>query len=257
MLKVKIIGQDTLAAATRTCCAKHFDVTSDAPDILWVCYDTPITHTDKPDVDWVIERIGENLPALGSKTLILVSSQVPVGTTRKLEESFPSYAFAHSPENIRVASAVRDFEAQSRIVVGRRNERYDHLLSALFSPFTQNLIFTDPETAEMVKHALNCYLAMSIAFINEVARVAAVVGADANGISQALLLERRVSPNAPLRPGAPFGLGHLARDVFNMNEIAARKDVSIPIIAHIKESNSAHATQVNSIKSGLGANVPI
>lgn len=237
MLRVKIIGQDSLAHATSTCCARHFDTTSESPEVLWVCYDTPIAHNDRPDVDWVIARIGENLPKLGADTLILVSSQVTAGTTRRLEELFPSYSFAHSPENIRVASAIKDFENQARIVVGRRTERHDYLLSRLFSPFTQNLIFTDPETAEMVKHALNCYLAMSIAFINEVARISSVVGADANTVSQALLLERRISPSAPLRPGSPFGLGHLARDVFNMNEIATKNSVAIPIIAHIKESN--------------------
>lgn len=237
MLHVNIIGQDSLAAATRECCARHFILDSSYPDILWVAYDTPIGKNDQPDSDWVVEQIRANLPPLGSDVLVLISSQMPVGSIARLEQAFPSYAFAYSPENIRVASAVADFENQARVVVGRRTERYDFLLSQLFAPFTKNLILTDPETAEMVKHTLNVWLAMNIAFINEIARLAVEVGADANVISMAMLSERRVSPKTPLRPGAPYGGGHLARDIYNLRKLGEASGVSIPIINHIKESN--------------------
>lgn len=240
MLTLSIVGQDTLAAATLECCKRHFNVSpyprADA-DVLWFCYDTPIGKDDKPDADWVMDRIREVMVDLGTKPLILVSSQVPVGTTAKLEQEFPDYAFAHQPENIRVKSAVADFEDQARVVVGVRTGEYDEVLQELFEPFTDNLIITTPETAEMTKHALNCYLAMCVAFANEIARVCKVVNADANAIAKALRSERRVSPQAPLLPGAPYGGGHLARDIYNVNAIAKEHGVSIPIIAHIKESN--------------------
>lgn len=243
MITVNILGQGTLADAARKCCERHFIATADSPQILWVCYDTPIGENDKPDTQWVIDRIAENLPPIGSDTLILVSSQVPVGTTKRLETMFPSHAFANSPENIRVASAVDDFNNQARVVVGRRTDKYDSILSQLFAPFTSNLILTDPETACMVKHALNCYLAMSIAFINEISRVSSVVGADVNVISKALTTERRISPNAPLRAGPPFGLGHLARDLYNLRSISDIKGVSIPLISSISASNAVHAME--------------
>lgn len=227
-----------LADAVKTCCDKHFDTKADKPDILWVCYDTPLTSRGHPDVEWVLEQINGDLP--DRETLVLVSSQVPVGTIRRLEHMFPHHSFACSPENVRVATAVSDFTDQARIVVGRRNQRHDNMLAVLLSPFTKNIIWTDPETAEMVKHALNCYLAMSIAFINEVARVSKAVGADANTVSLALLCERRISPNAPLKPGAPFGQGHLERDLYNMTKIASSHGVGIPVIDHINESNELH-----------------
>lgn len=237
MLTVNVVGQSSLAEATRICCQRHFTLTEKNPDILWVAYDTPIGVSDKPDTDWIVERVKRHIKTITPRTLVLISSQVPVGTTASLEHDFPEYSFAYSPENIRVASAVADFENQARIVVGRRSEHYDFILSQLFSPFSEILIFTDPETAEMVKHSLNVWLAMNIAFINEIARIAAKVGADANIISKALLTERRISSKAPLRPGAPFGLGHLARDIYNLSEIANLVGVSVPIISHIKESN--------------------
>lgn len=237
-MKLQIIGQDSLARATSECCAKvgWFTLTTEDPDILWVCYDTPIVLDDKPDVDWVVEEIGKNLPT-STRTLILVSSQVPVGTTARLEALYPGYVFAHSPENIRVATAVEDFQNQSRIVVGIRTDKFRGLVDELLFPFTAKIIYTDPETAEMCKHALNCYLGLNIAFINEVARICAQVGADASVVSQALKLDPRVSPKAPLKPGAPFGGGHLARDIYTISQIGKKLGIPTPIISHIKESN--------------------
>lgn len=241
MLKLSIIGQDTLAAAIIECCRRHFEVTTvrdETADVLWITYDTPIGPGDKPDSEWVIDRIRENLVDFGTKPLILVSSQMPVGTTAKLEQEFPEYAFAHSPENIRVASAVADFENQARIVVGVRDDRHHGIIEELFAPFTRQLILTNPETAEMCKHALNCALGLNIAFINEVARVCKAVGADAEKVSLALRTERRFSPHAPLRPGPPFGGGHLARDIYTMTEIIHAKHIHAPLITHIRESNT-------------------
>jgi len=240
MLKLSIIGQDTLAAATVECCKRYFDVSTyprDDADVLWFCYDTPIGSDDKPDVDWVIDRIREQLVDLVTRPLILVSSQVPVGTTARLELEFPFHSFAHQPENIRVASAVADFEKQARVVVGVRTTEHNEIIQKLFAPFTENVIITTPETAEMTKHALNCYLALCIVFANEMKRVCDVVGADADVVSKALKTEPRVSPRAPLRPGAPYGGGHLARDIFVLTEIARREGIVIPVIRHIKESN--------------------
>lgn len=246
MLKISIIGQDTLAAAIAICCRRHFDTTT-VPDpaaaIWWITYDTPIGQDDAPDSGWVIDRIRELLVDLHTNPLILVSSQLPVGTTAKLEREFPQHRFAHSPENIRVATGVADFENQARIVVGIRNPTASEtaLIEELCAPFTKQVIICDPETAEMVKHALNNLLGMTIAFINEIARVCKVVGADADKVSLALRTERRVSPNAPLRPGKPFGLGHLARDIYTVTRIAQANGVSIPLISNIKASNDAHS----------------
>ncbi len=242
-MKVQIIGQDTLAAAVYQCCSMHFDTQPadyrDA-DVIWMCYDTPLSERGEPDTAWVIEQVGSRLRTLngpGPMPLILLSSQMPVGTTADLEAQWPGLDFAYSPENIRVATAVADFSNQARIVVGTRRPERRGLLEELFAPFTKLVIFTDPETAEMVKHALNCFLGLQIAFINEIARVCADVKADANVVSEALLSERRISPNAPLKPGKPFGGGHLMRDIMALEERARGRGLKLPIITHIRESN--------------------
>ena len=242
-MNIVIIGQDTLAMAIETCCRRHFNVQAsinDTTDIIWFCYDTPVGKDNAPDVDWVINAICERLDEVPSqcRPLVLVSSQIPVGTMKRLENRWPHFDFAYSPENIRVASAVEDFTSQTRIVAGARNGKHHGLLTSLLASFTGNIIFTDTETAEMVKHALNCYLGLCIAWSNEIARVCKVVGADPLKLYEALKAERRVSPHAPLKPGGPFGLGHIARDIYVLNKLAKDKGLSLPIIESITKSNS-------------------
>lgn len=242
-MKVFIIGQDTLAAAVYQCCCQHFETQPEdycSADVLWFCYDTPLGPTGVPDSQWVLDQIDSRLrtlPAAGAFPLMLTSSQLPVGSTKALEARWPQFDFAHSPENLRVATALADFAHQNRVVVGVRNQHRRALLAALFAPFTQQVIFTDPETAEMVKHALNTFLGLQIAFINEVAKIARVVGANPDTITLGLRTDFRVSPKAPLKAGGPFGGGHLARDIFTLNQIATSAGVSVPIIANITKSN--------------------
>ena len=245
--KLCILGQDTLAKAVLECCQRHFcasPVIYREADMIWICHDTPIAAGGEPDAEWVIVQIRQALTdwaALDNPDvthpLILISSQMPVGTIARLEKEYPGHTFACSPENLRVATAVADFENQARVVIGTRNDNHKGLLDAVFAPFTKQIIWTTPETAEMVKHTLNCFLGLQIAFINEIARVCGDVKADANVVSEALLSERRISPNAPLKPGKPFGGGHLMRDIMALEERARGRGLKLPIITHIRESN--------------------
>lgn len=234
---VQVIGNDTLFAATKAGCEAYHTVAESGADILWVCYDTPVGESGHANNEWVIDRIGENLPA-SVDTLVLVSSQLPVGTTERLERLHPAYTFAYSPENIRVATASQDFLNQSRIVVGIRSDRYHVKLRDLLDPFTDRIIITTPETAEMVKHTLNSWLGMNIAFINEIARVCREVGAAVDVVSDSVRGDARVSPSAPLRAGAPFGGGHLARDIYTLTQLGDMLGIKLPIISHIMESNA-------------------
>jgi UDPglucose 6-dehydrogenase len=242
-LKICVLGQDTLADAVAACCARHFSVTRDwrngEYDVVWVCYDTPIS-PQGANADWVIAKILQHCAFIPKCIPILVSSQLPVGSIAELEKCYPAHTFAYSPENIRVAHAESDFMRQERVIVGLRNYAstpFTDILYHLFRPFTDKVIFTDPETAEMCKHALNAWLGMNIAFINEIARVSTAVGADIKLIEQSLLTERRISPHAPLHAGLPFGEGHLARDLQTLERIAEEHDVFTPVLESILVSN--------------------
>jgi UDPglucose 6-dehydrogenase len=209
-------------------------------DILWLCYDTPVNDRDESDVDFVLTGLRRALPYLPKGAVVLVSSQLPVGTCRQLEAEFPRFSFACSPENLRLGRALDAFEKAERVIVGIRDETAKPVLEKLFGPFTSQIIFMRTESAEMVKHALNAFLALSITFINEIARLGEHVGADAKEVAAGLKSEPRIGPKAYLGPGGPFAGGTLARDVVTLANLAKAKGEKISVIPAIKQSNNLH-----------------
>lgn len=209
-------------------------------DILWLTYDTPVNDNDESDVDSVLTALRRALPHLPSGALVLISAQLPVGTCAALEKEFPRYHFACSPENLRLGRAIDAFEKADRAIVGIRTDAKKALLEELFKPFAAKTIFMRTESAEMVKHALNSFLALSITFINEVARVCEHVGADAREVTAGLKSEARIGPKAYLGAGGPFAGGTLARDVVTLSKLGAAHGETLSVIPAIKQSNDLH-----------------
>jgi UDPglucose 6-dehydrogenase len=209
-------------------------------DVLWLCYDTPVDDHDESDVAFVLERLRRALPHLPNGALVLISSQLPVGTCAALEREFPQFHFACSPENLRLGRAIEAFEKAERVVVGIRTDVKRPSLVQIFKPFTPQVLFMRPESAEMVKHALNSFLATSVTFINEIARLCEQVGADAKEVSAGLKSDVRIGPKAYLGPGGPFAGGTLARDVVTLTKLGREKQASLSLIPAIKQSNDFH-----------------
>ena len=206
-------------------------------DVLWLTYDTPVNDNDESDVESVLASLRRALPCLPNGALVLISAQLPVGTCAQLEKEFSRFYFAYSPENLRLGKAIDAFEKAERVVVGIRKRS---LLEKLFTPFTPQILFMRTESAEMVKHALNSFLALSITYINEVARLCEHVGADAKEVSAGLKSEPRIGPKAYLGPGGPFAGGTLARDVVTLTKLADANGEKISVIPAIKQSNDLH-----------------
>ena len=192
------------------------------------------------DAEFVLEKLRRCLPHLPSGALVLISSQLPVGTCAGLEGEFPQFHFACSPENLRLGKAIDTFEKAERVIVGIRDDTKRALLEQLFQPFTPQVLFMRTESAEMVKHALNSFLAVSITFINEVARLCEHVGADAREVSAGLKSEPRIGPRAYLGPGGPFAGGTLARDVVTLTNLGVQTGEPLALIPAIKQSNDQH-----------------
>lgn len=209
-------------------------------DILWLCYDTPVNDNDESDVESVLAHLRRALPHLPDGALVLISAQLPVGTCAALEKEFPQFHFACSPENLRLGKAIDSFENADRVIVGIRSDVKKTLLQQLFAPFTPQVIFMRTESAEMVKHALNSFLALSITFINEIARLCEHTDADAKEVSAGLKSEPRIGPRAYLGPGGPFAGGTLARDVVTLTKLAEAAGEKISVIPAIKQSNDLH-----------------
>ena len=209
-------------------------------DLLWVCYDTPVDDNDVADLAPVIDGIERCVSHLRPGTLILISSQIPAGTCRALEARFPEHRFAYSPENLRLGKALSIFTKADRIILGVRKEEDAKELEPLLSQFTENLIIVRTESAEMIKHAINSFLASSIAFMNEISRICEQVDADAKEVERGLKSEPRIGPGAYLSPGGPFAGGTLARDVVALTKIAQERGEPIVLVPAIKLSNDQH-----------------
>jgi UDPglucose 6-dehydrogenase len=208
-------------------------------DVLWVCYDTPVDADDRSDLDWVHTRLARVLPGLRPGTVVLISSQLPVGTCAQLAKKYPALHFACSPENLRLGKAIEAFEKPARIIVGASAPARP-VLEQLLAPLGAPLVWMRPESAEMVKHALNSFLALSVAYINEIAALSETVGADAQEVAAGLKSEPRIGPRAYLSPGGPFAGGTLARDVVTLTRLGEAKHLPLALIPAIKESNDRH-----------------
>ncbi len=234
--------------------SKKLSFTTDAKiacenaEILWLCYDTPVNENDESDVELVLTNLRKALTHLPKDALVLISAQLPVGTCAKLEKEFPQFHFACSPENLRLGKAIDSFEKAERVVVGIRDDAKKAVLEELFAPFTPQILFMRTESAEMVKHALNSFLALSITFINEIARLCEHTGADAKEVSAGLKSEPRIGPKAYLGPGGPFAGGTLARDVVTLTKTCRserRKNFRHP--GHQAKQRSASRLGVSAI----------
>lgn len=209
-------------------------------DVLWLCSDTPVDENDVSDVGSVLCTLRDALPHLPPGKLVLISSQLPVGTCALLEAEYPQFQFACCPENLRLGKAIEVFTNADRYVLGIRCENPKSLLVELFTPFTEQIVFMRIESAEMVKHAINSFLALSVTFINEIARVCELTGADAKEVSTGLKTDIRIGSKAYLGPGGPFAGGTLARDVVTLTNIASSEGEDLSLIPAIKRSNDGH-----------------
>lgn len=149
--------------------------------------------------------------------------------------------FACVPENLRLGGALDSFRKPDRIVAGVREEEDRRELVEVLAPFSEKVQWMRVESAEMTKHALNGFLATSVAFIDEVAAICESVGADAGEVARGLKSERRIGPRAYLSPGAAFAGGTLARDLRFLRELAERHGLSAHVFRGVSEGNAAHA----------------
>ena len=214
--------------------------------VIWVAYDTPVDDDDNADVNYVIERVEKLFPHLKSGQEVLISSQLPVGTSAHLEKLFAKarpnlqVSFSYSPENLRLGKAISVFTQPDRVVIGTRSGISRKIFSELLSPFTDHIEWMSVESAEMTKHALNAFLATSVTFINEIASICEQVGADAKEVERGLKSESRIGPKAYLGPGGAFAGGTLARDIAFLTQLGRQNNLPIYLVPAVRTSNDAH-----------------
>lgn len=228
-------------------------------DVLWVTFDTPVNNQDEVDLTLIWSALGKSLPHLKNQSLIIISSQIPVGTSNKICEFINqkrpdlNFDYIYSPENLRLGEALECFKNPGRIVFGafssKASEKFEDILSGLKTEFIE----MSPVSAEMSKHAINAFLATSVSFINDLSDLSEKVGADIIDVSRALKSEPRIGPKAFLSAGIGFAGGTLGRDLQALIKSAKDQNISLPVIESIYEKNKNRAEAIlNILQKNLG-----
>ncbi len=235
------------------------DGTIAAPFAL-ITFDTPVDDQDDPDLAPIYALVEDLAHCLQDGATVVVSSQVPVGTCEALADRLRTQApglrfgMASVPENLRLGQAIERFLRPDLLVLGADNDQTMAKVEALFSPIPGPRVRVDLRTAEMIKHAINAYLATCISLGNELANLCDEVGADALRVAEALRLEGRVSPRAPLLPGLGFAGGTLARDMKVLTNLAEQYHYPAPFLNGVLALNRLqNATVVHRLEKLLGS----
>lgn len=215
-----------------------------ATDVLWVCHDVAVNINGDPNASFCLSDLRYCLRFLLVGKLVILTSQLPVGTCAKLQAEFPNHRFAVIPENLRIGKAIECFERPVRTIIGIRpnDTQTREEIGALLTMLPGDVITMSSSSAEMAKHALNGFLALSVAYTNEIARICDINGACASDVAKAVMSDERVGKKAYLRPGPPFTGWTLVRDLATL--CALEESAALKIIPQIKPSNDAHAERM-------------
>tara|TARA_B100000519_G_C14260974_1_gene447961 strand:- start:15060 stop:16337 length:1278 start_codon:yes stop_codon:yes gene_type:complete len=211
-------------------------------ELVWVTFDTPIDERDKADVDYVLNKIKGAASHMQDDAILLISSQLPAGTIQLLRDDFHTNKLnlAYSPENLRLGKAIDSFNNPERMIIGIDSIDAKNKLSKILSKLDNDIIWMSIESAEMTKHAINGFLAMSVSYANELSSICEKVGANMQDVSKAMKSEIRIGPSAYVSPGSAYSGGTLARDVEYLKELGENTKDDLKLISSISKSNESH-----------------
>jgi UDPglucose 6-dehydrogenase len=212
-------------------------------EFTFLCLPTPETPDGRPDlVEHVVTEIG---PHLVQDSILVTRSTVPVGSTEVIQRLLgrPDVAVVSNPEFLREGAAVEDFLQPHRVVIGSDDEGAAMRLASIFSPLSAPLIITDPRTAEMTKYAANAFLATKVSFVNAIAALCDVVGADIRQVTRGLGLDPRIGP-AFLTPGPGWGGPCLAKDIASLVRTAEGAGVDFSLLREAVAINEKQVGRV-------------
>jgi len=218
-----------------------------AARVAFVCVGTPPTYSGDADLSAVWHVLDE-LPDVDERALLVMKSTVPVGTGEKVRAALDARGLAHvgyvsNPEFLAEGTAVRDFQAPDRIVIGAFAESDADRVAALYAPIEAPIVRVDVASAEMIKLASNAFLATRISFINEIANVCEVTGADVEQVARGMGLDHRLGPHF-LRAGIGFGGSCFPKDVQALKQLAGNSGYHFQLLNAVIEVNELQKRRV-------------
>jgi UDPglucose 6-dehydrogenase len=231
-------------------------------DVIFIAVGTPSAKDGSADLTALYAAVDSIKTCIDSYKMIVVKSTVPLHTNQHIEQLLIKYGvnqdlfdIVSNPEFLREGSAVYDFFNPDRIVVGVKNKVISSLFNRIY-PFlpAQNIPFvvTDTNSAEMIKYASNAFLALKVSFVNEIARLCDVVGADVQQVTHGMGLDKRIN-HAFLKPGPGFGGYCFPKDSRELLYTASKYNVPLFTVAASLQTNEQQRTvAINKLKKVLG-----
>ncbi len=235
-------------------------------DAIFIAVGTPTeAESDRANLCYVMAAAEQVASHIDQFCVIIIKSTVPVGTNRLVQNivarTLPAgqtAAIASNPEFLREGSAISDFMHPDRIVCGVEDERALEILRRIYVPLEQqgcNVLFTEIETAEIIKYAANAFLAVKISYINEIADLCEVVGADVDRVAAAIGLDHRIGA-AFLRAGPGWGGSCFPKDTRALRAMAADHVVPLRIVDAAIEANTQRKENIlRKIEAACGGSV--
>ena len=231
----------------------HFttDLTSclDGVEIVFSAVGTPPDEDGSADLQYVLavaKKFGENIQKY---TILVTKSTVPVGTAKKVKAVIQKeldkrgvnipFDVASNPEFLKEGAAIKDFMSPDRVVVGVESEEAKEIMGKLYRPFLLNnfrVIFTDIPSAEMIKYAANSMLATRISFMNDIANLCELVGADVNMVRKGIGSDTRIGSKF-LYPGCGYGGSCFPKDVKALIRTAEKEGYTMRVLKAVEEVN--------------------
>lgn len=223
-------------------------------DVVFSAVGTPPDEDGSADLQYVLEvarTIGQNI---SKYVLIVTKSTVPVGTAKLVKQTVQEeldkrgaridFDVASNPEFLKEGDAISDFMKPDRIVCGVSSEKAKKLLETIYKPFTSNgypIIFTDIASAEMIKYAANSMLATRISFMNDIANLCEIVGADINMVREGIGSDTRIGSKF-LQAGMGYGGSCFPKDVKALIKTAADSGYSLEVLKAVERVNEKQKT---------------
>ena len=221
----------------------------DDVEVVFSAVGTPPDEDGSADLKYVLEvarTFGRNI---NKYTLLVTKSTVPVGTAAKVKAAVAEelakrgaevpFDVASNPEFLKEGAAIKDFMSPDRVVVGVESDRARELMSRLYRPFLLNnfrVIFTDIPSAEMIKYAANSMLATRISFMNDIANLCELVGADVNMVRKGIGSDSRIGSKF-LYPGCGYGGSCFPKDVKALIKTAEKNGYKMRVLSAVEEVN--------------------
>ena len=223
----------------------------DDVEIVFSAVGTPPDEDGSADLQYVLSVARTFGRHIKKYTILVTKSTVPVGTARKVKkvieeelekrgENIP-FDVASNPEFLKEGAAIKDFMSPDRVVVGVESEQAREKMSRLYRPFLLNnfrVIFTDIPSAEMIKYAANSMLATRISFMNDIANLCELVGADVNMVRKGIGSDSRIGSKF-LYPGCGYGGSCFPKDVKALIRTAEKAGYTMKVLHAVEEVNEA------------------